>query len=305
MVTHWTASKGGNIIARGNAGSVWFFRNYHATATGDREAEPEINGEVSDSVRGGRNKTPGEMRLPLASFYMGNIRGLYPQNNQCKVPMLEEMIEEDNIYFVALTETHLNKNHLDAEIQMHNFTLFRADRKDRRHGGVALYLREDIAANAQTLISFSNGTTELLAVYLSKMDLAIIILYRPPNTTLDIFKEATTKIRSLLGNLPTNSTEVILTGDFNLPSITWTSMHITGGSRDVKQLAEELLDIINTLYLKQFIEEPTRGLNILDLLISNNFNLVHSYENIKTQMSDHNLINVRTTSLASTHTASH
>ncbi|KAK4322091.1 hypothetical protein Pmani_007146 [Petrolisthes manimaculis] len=38
---------------------------------------------------------------------------------------------------------------------------------NQSHGGEALYLREDLAVNAETLVTFSNGTTELLAVDLN------------------------------------------------------------------------------------------------------------------------------------------
>ena len=59
--------------------------------------------------------------------------------------------------FAALTETWLQE-HLDAEISIDGYTIFRQDRvrqrnKGRNSGGVAPYLRNDIAANAQPLIN--------------------------------------------------------------------------------------------------------------------------------------------------------
>ena len=185
---------------------------------------------------------------------------------------MSDIATQDNTTFLALTETHLGDNILDAEINIANYTLYRTDRLERSHGGIAIYLREELAANTEILETFSNSTTEMLALYVKKMDLIIVVIYRPPNTTFRNFKEAAEKIQHLLQLLPTPLTEVILTGDFNFLTITWPQMQIHGGSRDV----------------------PTRGKNILDLLFSNNWDLIHSQEVAKPVMSDHNLIKVNT-----------
>ena len=88
------------------------------------------------------------------------------KNNQNKVPLLEELANHKKLSFIALTETHLNNEVLDAEINMENYKLFRTDRENRTHGGVAIYLRQELAANASIITSFSNGTVELLALYI-------------------------------------------------------------------------------------------------------------------------------------------
>ena len=106
--------------------------------------------------------------------------------------------------------------------------------------------------------------------------------------------EVITKVREFMHNLPTPYTEVIITGNFNLPNISWPSMKINGGSREEKIQAKELTSIIENYYLTQLIEDSTRGNNILDLLLRNNFELVHSYATIQTPISDHCLIKVTT-----------
>lgn len=102
---------------------------------------------------------------------------------------------------------------------MQIFTLFTAGRKGKSHGGIAIYLREDLAPNTETLVSLSNGTTELLAVYLRKAYVVLITQYQPPNTPEERFMVVTTLLQKLLHSLPTLYTEVIITGDFNLPCI--------------------------------------------------------------------------------------
>lgn len=56
--------------------------------------------------------------LPLSTFIYSNIRGLYPKTNQAKVPMLKETAHQEDALFLALTETHLNRGYLDAEIHI-------------------------------------------------------------------------------------------------------------------------------------------------------------------------------------------
>lgn len=45
--------------------------------------------------------------------------------------MLQELATEEDIDFMAITETHLSSDILDAEINLENYTIFRADRKER------------------------------------------------------------------------------------------------------------------------------------------------------------------------------
>ena len=72
-------------------------------------------------------------------------------------------------------------------------------------------------------------------------------------------------------------------------------MRVKGASvtRDEKQQATALIETIEDNFLTQCIREPTRGGNILDLIITNSSSLVHSYEVRSTIMSDHNLICVK------------
>ena len=99
--------------------------------------------------------------------------------------MLKEIAHQEDVLFLALTETHLNGDHLDAEIHIDKYTAFRTDRQSRSHGGVANYIRDDIATSVEILETFSNGTTELLIVCIKKLDLQVTTVYRPPNTTLE------------------------------------------------------------------------------------------------------------------------
>ena len=70
---------------------------------------------------------------------------------------------------MALTETWL-AGHTDAELYIDGYTLFRQDRKrfgnrkGRNSGGVAVYMRKDIAADMETILGYSNGVIEIIGL---------------------------------------------------------------------------------------------------------------------------------------------
>ena len=61
------------------------------------------------------------------------------------------------------------------------------------------------------------------------------------------------------------TSNVILCGDFILPNINWDNISCTTPSSDGNRLCEIVLDHS----LQQLVKEPTRGGNILDLLLTN------------------------------------
>ena len=108
-----------------------------------------------------------------------NIRGLYPKCDQSKVPYLSDLAKVTNAPFICVTETHLNPNILDAEVAVDGYELFRSDRKERTHGGVAIYVRKDIVV--KTAVQESNSYCDSLILHIPQLDMVLINIYRPPN----------------------------------------------------------------------------------------------------------------------------
>ena len=79
--------------------------------------------------------------------------------------------------------------------------------------------------------------------------------------------------------------ECIIMGDFNDGHIIWKSLEITGGED------QQFLLLIQDSFLIQHVLEPTRGDNVLDIVLSSQKELV---DNVKIQESlgnsDHNQI---------------
>ncbi|KAK3857583.1 hypothetical protein Pcinc_036174 [Petrolisthes cinctipes] len=167
--------------------------------------------------------------------------------------------------------------------------MYRTDRRDRSHGGVALYVTDNLAINSEIVRSYSNGTYDILAVCIEKINLMVIVAYRPPNTTQELFVEVADKITLIQKHLPVPDTEVLNLGDFNFPHVNWEILSLEGGTAEEKQQARLLTTIVEVKHLVQFVTKPTRGDNILDLIFSNNCGLMHNYDLFETPISDHRI----------------
>ena len=209
--------------------------------------------------------------------------------------------------FCALTETWL-KDQKDAEINIEGYTPIRQDRsrpksstRGRDSGGTLLYLRNDIATTAEPIIQYTDGVIEILGTHIKDINLVIIVIYRQPDdevnkhrSTSIQFGKAIKVISDALDELATPTPEVVICGDFNLPHVKWPESKCrTGVSTDERKMLDQLTELSNNHFLSQHICKATHKQgNTLDLIFTNNPELVHSYNCLKVspKISDHCLI---------------
>ena len=232
----------------------------------------------------------------LSSIIYANIQGLKYQTTN-KVPFIQGLLSEGNAVFAALTETHI-KDHEDSEVWIPNYNLFRTDRKNRSGGGVALYVKDTMICTE--LLSCTDDVCELLIIKISNINLIIILIYKPPDTTKDQFDIMIQKIRTVLDDQGTPSPNIIMLGDLNLPNMDWKMVENNvipewKGRREHKEAkhAETLLSFCELFHLNQHITEPTRQSNILDLIFTNNESLINNIIISETIYSDHKLVEVQ------------
>ena len=78
---------------------------------------------------------------------------------------------------------------------------------------------------------------------------------------------------------------VLVVGDFNLPGIDWVQEQGKG------RVDEDFQVLFQDCFLTQFVDKPTRGSAVLDLLLSNDPNMVEEVE-VREHLgsSDHNIV---------------
>ena len=150
----------------------------------------------------------------------------------------------------------------------------------RRGGGVILYVKESIQANEIKLERKADyDETVWFKIVTGNSKLNIGLVYRSPN----INEEDNTKIQNAIKEV--SKGECMIMGDFNHGHIRWKSLESTGGED------HRFIFLIQDSFLTQHVLEPTRGENVLDIILSSQKELV---ENLKIHEplgnSDHNQI---------------
>ena len=185
---------------------------------------------------------------------------------------------------------------MDSEIWIPNYNLFRCDREIRSSGGVGLYIKEELACTE--LLNSTNEVVEVLGIKVENINLIIVLIYKPPDATVEEFTEQILKIETILDNLANPVPDIIFLGDFNLPSLKWRMVNnniIAGNPPGSNQpQVRELLRFCDKFSLSQQITEPTRNENTLDLIFTNNDELIRDITISDTTYSDHKLIEVQT-----------
>ena len=166
-------------------------------------------------------------------------------SNKTKVSYLRDLATLKNPFFVILTETHLNDGILTAEVDIPGYTLFRADRAGRSHGGTAAYVRNDLAC--QVLLSESNSVCESLVLKVKSLETILISIYRPPDSRLEEFSEVLGNVKTTIDNAVENDPKMINlleVGDFNFPLLIGEAEVLTKCARwlEEKQMTKSRLN---------------------------------------------------------------
>src|SRR5260221_600543 len=97
-------------------------------------------------------------------------------------------------------------------------------------------------------------------------------VYHPPYYTASS-REYMSNLTKLLSNTFLHKASNVIVGDFNCPDVDW--VHYNAPDDGIQL---QLIDCFNSLGVMQFVLEPTRGLNILDIVLTNDPLLVTDLE---------------------------
>ncbi len=194
---------------------------------------------------------------------------------------LVEAVKPDVIYGC---ETWLKPSISSGEIFPDGYDLYRRDRKDGIRGGVLIGIRSNLN-NYQLDIQCES---EFIAAKIINGNQSIIVaaLYRPPSSTPAFMDDLNTTIFNLCRN--NQDAAVWIAGDINLPDIDWQTNTIV--SHQYKHVINEsFLQMLDSTGLQQVIDFPTRGDNILDVVLTNRPSLI-SRSSPLPRLSDHEVV---------------
>ena len=188
-----------------------------------------------------------------------------------------------------------------GQIAIPNYETIRQDRKDRSRGGVLLYVHNSLPVS--DVSTYDDDVCEAVVAHIKSINTKVAAVYRPPDTDTHRFENLLKFLHNKLNaGDPDKFTEFVIMGDFNLPGINWSSSHSNTKQRSSSNSNTLLLEFMENNLLSQYVTQPTRQRNILDLFLTNNPNLVLQTTSEETSLSDHNIVSIHTTYNLMSHT---
>ena len=228
-----------------------------------------------------------------------NMNGMQPSHAQkWKIKALEEKVKQLTypVPFVIVTESHMKPHHIAAEVAIENYNVHRADRVNRKKGGVAVYYHNNLIANDAA--THSDDYCQAVILYIKTLNLIIVGVYRPPNardSEVKCFRDCINAINLFIQKYP--NAEFQMYGDFNMKFIDWQAMTFKPGHGQKvaeQNCADILLEFMQSNLLSQHVNENTRkNQSVLDLTITNNPETIHSIIVETTNLSDHDMITTK------------
>ena len=133
-----------------------------------------------------------------------------------KISYIHSLVNDCNLDVLGISETWLNDEIYNSIVSIAGYEIVRSDSPSGRKHGVCIYVKIGIKYE---VINVDVPNVALL--YLLDYGLYIIMLYRPPSYT-DIDNRVL--IEFLMEFC--NNKEVLIMGDFNLPSLDWSGDNV-------------------------------------------------------------------------------
>ena len=175
-----------------------------------------------------------------------------------KIDCVRELVYNQSLLLLAVTETWLTDDVSDGEISIPGFYLFRRDRPGKAGGGVCVYVHHSL--QPQVLPNISHPDIEMLWLRIVGRDKSSALhfgcLYRPPSERVQFWSDLEGSLEELVG------LDILLMGDFNVDVLD-----------PFDQNYSHLMAVYAPLQLANTVSVPTRVCNTsrkcIDPLLTN------------------------------------
>lgn len=186
-------------------------------------------------------RKPKQTSKPVPSLLMFNARSLFRKIDDLKI-----RASSHNCDLICITETWLDNSVADTSVSIPGYDLKRLDR-DVNGGGVAIFLKSHLKLTIVNDLHVPGIKSNVLCCSLEDFDLLLVLVYHP-----------------YWGAVPAHSILV----DFIQDIIDHSSMQRTLIAGDVNDLRLNLVDFAECNNFVQIVQHPTRGSNILDIVLT-------------------------------------
>lgn len=203
-----------------------------------------------------------------------------------KIDRIKSFLSETRncIHILSLSETHTNSAVLDSELEIPGYLLERKERKIGKHGGVSIYIRDDLQFTRREDLEVDDIELLWIEVFIpNSKSLLICSAYRPPDSSKYLDKNFAEKLDDLLSTVTSENKESIMCGDFNI------DFNVSTDHLKIKEL-------IKSYGFHQKIKLPTRiskhSRTLIDLAFTTDKTKIAETIVYSNSLSDHNLIGV-------------
>ena len=205
-----------------------------------------------------------------------NVNGLLS-----KIEELRLTAQKTNAAVIGISETKIDESVLDGEVNIDGYEIKRCDR-NRHGGGVACYIRKDLAFNPREDFSPDIENVFLDILLPKSKPILVGILYRPPTASGFLDKLTLAISRAV----DFDSQEVYILGDLNI-NLNHKSSDTSNGIRRYKEFCSHH-------GLKQICQSPTRvtdkSSSLLDHILTNSYPRISQHGVFDLGLYDHQLI---------------
>jgi len=208
-----------------------------------------------------------------------------------KLPDLHFVLynEKLNYDILFITETWLSTSVTDAMLDPKGlYTVYRCDRSNGRAGGGVCVLVKACHSVLRVDLQLTSSSFECVCfdLFISHSVMRMFLVYRPPSTCQTNNVGAMTDLVNCLAQQCVNTSTTCILGDMNCPNIYWDAGIVVG---DIVQ--KIFHDFTTDQGLVQFVNSPTRGSNILDIVLCNDPLFISDVQTtVPFSNSDHNSI---------------
>ena len=198
--------------------------------------------------------------LTSSSTGADKIRACYfnARSIRNKFDELQALVYLENYDIIGVTETWINSSDRDylAEYSLTGYIIFSSERTHRTGGGVMFYVKSNLQPRLLPNPIIANIDISFIQIGSKSRKMILGLVYRPPGQS----PATDEKLYDQIADTCCENNCVIM-GDFNLPVTRWGEpLTAHGGQQLYKSLLESSLH--------QHVMQPTRGNNILDIVLT-------------------------------------
>jgi hypothetical protein len=195
-----------------------------------------------------------------------------------KTESVVDFILECKLDVLCITETwlQLGDSFTSNSVTPNGFSIFSNPRVNRRGGGVAAIVKDDLGCKRLPDVCF--GSFEALSVKItsSTKSLAVVTIYRSPGPINNFLID----FSDFLSTLVVNYEDFLITGDFNI--------HMDSAT---DESSKKMASLLQNFGLRQHVDFPTHsGGHVLDLVITKDKSQLVKSVSVADGISDHHSI---------------